>query len=127
MLFYTILSAQAGAQRQQRNDDLQAEVDRLEEQVLEGYQNLVELRNSLESTDEAVPAEGLAARIIEEKERLINGLCKDRPLPAIVHENLRKQLIQRDLKNFQENQEVVESTGCTRYLTRLLVTPPTAA
>ena len=36
VLFYTILSAQAGVQRQQRNDDIQAEVDLLEEQVLEG-------------------------------------------------------------------------------------------
>ena len=70
VLFYTILSAQAGVQREERNDDLQAEVDRLEEEVLEGYKNLVVLRNSLESTDEAVPAEGLAARIVEETERL---------------------------------------------------------
>ena len=75
VLFYTILSAQAGAQRQQRNDDLQAEVDRLEEQVLDGYKDLVVLRNSLESTDEAVPAEGLAARIIEEIGR---ASCRER-------------------------------------------------
>jgi flagellar basal body-associated protein FliL len=76
VLFYTILSAQAGAQRQERNDDLQAEVDRLEEEVLEGYKNLVELRNSLESTDEAVPAEGLAARILEEQERIRQQLAE---------------------------------------------------
>ena len=34
VLFYTILSAQAGVQRQHRNDELQSEVNRLEEEVL---------------------------------------------------------------------------------------------
>ena len=45
VLFYTILSAQAGVQRQHRNDALQSEVNRLEDEVLEGYKNLVVLRN----------------------------------------------------------------------------------
>ena len=76
VLFYTILSAQAGVQREKRNDDLQAEVDRLEEEVLDGYKNLVVLRNALESTDEAVPAEGLSDRIIEETERLKQQLAE---------------------------------------------------
>jgi len=43
VLFYTILSAQAGMQREKRNDDLQAEVDRWRRSA-DGYKNLVVLR-----------------------------------------------------------------------------------
>jgi hypothetical protein len=100
VLFYTILSAQAGVQRQQRNDDLQAEVDRLEEEVLEGYKNLVVLKNSLESTDEAVPAEGLAARILEETRRLQQQLAEAE------HDTLSKreaiERLKQDLRSLEE-------------------------
>jgi len=100
VLFYTILSAQAGVQRQQRNDDIQAEADRLEEEVLEGYQNLVVLRNSLESTDEAVPAEGLAARIIEETERLRQQLAEAEKDTLSKRETIER--LKQDLKSLEE-------------------------
>jgi len=101
VLFYTILSAQAGAQRQQRNDDLQAEVDRLEEQVLDGYKNLVVLRNSLASTDEAVPAEGLAARILEETERLRQQLAEADQETLSKRESIER--LKQDLKSIEES------------------------
>ena len=100
VLFYTIIAAQAGVQRQERNDDLQAEVDRLEEQVLEGYKGLVELRNSLESTDEAVPAEGLAARIIEERERLEQQLAEAEKDTLSRREAIER--LKQDLKSLEE-------------------------
>jgi hypothetical protein len=100
VLFYTILSAQAGVQRQVRNDDLQAEVDRLEEEVLEGYKNLVVLRNSLESTDEAVPAEGLAARIVEEAERLRQQLAEAENDTLSKRETIER--LKQDLKSLEE-------------------------
>ena len=100
VLFYTILSAQAGVQREKRNDDLQAEVDRLEEEVLEGYKNLVVLKNSLESTDEAVPAEGLAARIIEETERLRQQLAEAENDTLSKREAIEK--LKQDLKSLEE-------------------------
>ena len=100
VLFYTILSAQAGVQRQQRNDDLQAEVDRLEEEVLEGYKNLVVLRNSLESTDEAVPAEGLAARILEETEQLKQQLADAERDTLSKRETIER--LKQDLKSLEE-------------------------
>ena len=100
VLFYTILSAQAGVQREKRNDDLQAEVDRLEEEVLEGYKNLVVLRNSLESTDEAVPAEGLAARILEETEQLIQQLADAERDTLSKRETIER--LKQDLKSLEE-------------------------
>ena len=55
VLFYTILSAQAGVQRQQRNDELQSEVNRLEDEVLEGYKNLVKLVTAMPATKKLPP------------------------------------------------------------------------
>jgi len=100
VLFYTILSAQAGVQRQQRNDDIQAEVDRLEEEVLEGYKNLVVLRNSLESTNEAVPAEGLAARILEETEQLTQQLANAEQDTLSKREAIER--LKQDLRSLEE-------------------------
>jgi hypothetical protein len=100
VLFYTILSAQAGVQRQQRNDDIQAEVDRLEEEVLEGYKNLVVLRNSLESTNEAVPAEGLAARILEQTEQLKQQLANAEQDTLSKREAIER--LKQDLRSLEE-------------------------
>src|SRR5262245_18100586 len=70
VLIYMIINA-AGARSFQRDThDLRAEVDRLEEEVLEGYKDLVVLRNSLNETQEKTPASDEAARIVAEMERL---------------------------------------------------------
>jgi len=100
VLFYTILSAQAGMQREKRNDDLQAEVDRLEEEVLDGYKNLVVLRNSLDGTDEAVPAEGLAERIVEEAERLRQQLAEAEQSTLSKRETIER--LKQDLRSLEE-------------------------
>jgi hypothetical protein len=100
VLFYTILSAQAGVQRQERNDTLQSEVDRLEEEVLEGYKNLVVLRNSLEGADRTVPAEGLAARIIEETEKLKQQLAEAEKETLSKRESIER--LKQDLKSLDE-------------------------
>lgn len=51
VLFYTIIASQAGSRRIERSDALQAEVNRVEEQVMDGARNLVVLRNTLEKTE----------------------------------------------------------------------------
>jgi len=101
VLFYTILSAQAGVQRQDRNDDVQAEVDRLEEEVLEGYENLVAMRSAVEETQQETPSEDLAARIIEETERLKQQLAE-----ADEETLSRREAIERlkqDLRSIEES------------------------
>jgi hypothetical protein len=50
ILFYTIISAQSSIVRTRNNDDLTAQVNKLEEEVLIGTQNLVVLRNTLDKT-----------------------------------------------------------------------------
>jgi len=107
VLFYTILSAQAGVQRQHRNDELQSEVNRLEEQVLEGYKNLVVLRNSLQGTDEAVPAEGMASRIIEETEKLRQQLAEAEKETLSKREAIER--LKQDLKSLDEGKRRLEA------------------
>jgi len=52
VLFYTIISAQAGLYRIKETTDLSAEARKLEQEVLEGYKHLAELRNALDSTED---------------------------------------------------------------------------
>jgi hypothetical protein len=62
ILFYTIISAQSGGERAARTNDLTAEVNKLEEEVLVGTRNLVILRNTLEKTQSETASDAARAR-----------------------------------------------------------------
>jgi len=65
ILFYTIISAQSSIDRTRNNDELTAEVNKLEEEVLVGTRNLVVLRNTLEKTEtDTASAASRATRLI---------------------------------------------------------------
>ncbi len=64
ILFYTIISAQSGSERAQNTQKLTAEVNRLEEEVLEGRRNLVVLRNTMEKTNSQTASDAARARRI---------------------------------------------------------------
>ena len=67
VLFYTIVQAQKGAQEILALDQLTGEVSKLEEEVKEGTLHLVQLRNTLEKTDEdAAAAQARAIRVAAE-------------------------------------------------------------
>jgi hypothetical protein len=67
VLFYTVVAGQAGIKRIDRSDQLQAEVNRLEEEVLVGTRNLVLLRNTLQKTETDSRAAGeRAAALLDE-------------------------------------------------------------
>ena len=71
VLLFMIINASVDLRATQLTSDLRAEADRLEEEVLDGHENLVELRNSLrEIEDENVLAQGLSRRMIETIEKL---------------------------------------------------------
>jgi hypothetical protein len=58
VLLFMIINASVDLRATQLTSDLRAEADRLEEEVLDGHENLVELRNSLrEIEDENVLAQ----------------------------------------------------------------------
>jgi hypothetical protein len=67
VLFYTIVAGQSGINRIRNNDALQAEVNRLEEEVLLGTRNLVVLRNALQKTRaETAQAEARTRELLDE-------------------------------------------------------------
>ena len=69
VLLYMILNAATGRASQRNTAVMRADADRLEVQVLEGYENLVVLTNALKSTTTAeVTTQGLAARVLDEIE-----------------------------------------------------------
>jgi hypothetical protein len=75
ILFYTIVSAQAGMQGVRSTDALSAEVNRLDEQVQAGSRNLVVLHNQIEKTvSETVSDEArtrsLASTLESQREQL---------------------------------------------------------
>jgi hypothetical protein len=67
VLFYTIVQAQKGAQNIMAINQLTGEVSKLDEEVKEGTLHLVQLRNTLEKTDEdASAAQARAVRVAAE-------------------------------------------------------------
>lgn len=66
VLFFMIISHRTEVRSETVNKDLLAEVRLLEKDVLDGEQDLVELRNTLSETDrEAVLTEGLSKRMVQ--------------------------------------------------------------
>ena len=54
VLFYMVINSAVGLRTQEVTADRQAEVDLLEEEVLEGFKDLVEVRNSVREAEEEI-------------------------------------------------------------------------
>jgi len=67
VLFYTIVAGQAGVHRLRTSDELQAQVNKLEEEVLVGTRNLVLLRNTLQKTQSDTTLAAARAREITDE------------------------------------------------------------
>jgi len=66
ILFHMIIASRSGRQHVEVTEALQAEVDKRQQEVLEGNERLVELRNSFREIDEKrAAAQGLSTRILE--------------------------------------------------------------
>ncbi len=101
VLFYTIVQAHVGAQEIIRIDQLTGEVSKLEEEVKEGMRNLVQLRNTLEQTDEdAEAARARALRVAAElkQRRDQSSVYDDESLARRAHINQLKA----DIKSLEE-------------------------
>ena len=67
ILFFMIINADTVKRKEQVSQDLQGEVEKLEYEVTEGRKYLVELKNSVEQTQEIVDqTSGLSKRVIEQ-------------------------------------------------------------
>jgi len=101
VLFYTIISAQAGLARIEESRDLSNEASRLEQQVLEGYKHLAELRNALATTDEERRrAEGLSRQVIEKLALTQEELARYEFDTLARRESLER--LKADLKSLEE-------------------------
>jgi hypothetical protein len=71
VLVFVIINASVGVRAGRMTGDLEAEVDRLQDEVLDGYKDLVELRNSVREIEEQlVVARGLSRRVLEQIEAI---------------------------------------------------------
>jgi hypothetical protein len=107
ILFYIIVAGKTGELRARTNDDLAAEVNRLDEQVIEGRRNLVVLRNSLAQTDEEkVRASGRADRVLAELEQAKLELARYQAdsLARVQHVNQ----LQTDIRALEEGNRRLE-------------------
>ncbi|HEY7638761.1 MAG TPA: hypothetical protein VH814_03470 [Steroidobacteraceae bacterium] len=103
VLVYTLINAQGGLRQITQSKALRAQESKLESQVLQGYQDLVVLRNSLEQTDEErVRMEGLAPRVLSEIERTKLQLA-DSDKETIAKREAIEQL-KADLKSLDEGE-----------------------
>jgi hypothetical protein len=102
ILLFVLINAKSAAQRDIVTSDLQAEVNSLETQVLEGKKQLIESRNTLEKTlAELLKTQGLARQVIESlDERKIELAERDEDtLARQAHVNQLKA----DLKSLEED------------------------
>jgi hypothetical protein len=110
VLVYTLINAQGGLRKVNESQAQRAEVAKLEEQVLEGYQHLVQLRNSMIMTEaEQVKTEGLGTRVMNETERLKTELAD-----ADKETLSRREAIERlkaDLKSLEEGARRLEGAS----------------
>jgi hypothetical protein len=108
VLLYMILNAAGSRVFQKDTSELRAEVNKLEEEVLQGYADLVVLRNSLRRTEtDAERTEGLSDRVLDETERLREQLA-DADKSAVS----RREAIERlkaDLKQIEESQKRLQA------------------
>jgi hypothetical protein len=111
VLVYTLINAQGGLRRSTQNQAIHAEVSKLEEEVLEGYQHLVLLRNSMVQTDqEKVRTEGMGTRVLAETERLKLELADADKTTLSRREAIER--LKADLKSLEEGTRRLE--GATR-------------
>jgi hypothetical protein len=101
VLFFMIINASFGRKSGRLTGELQGEVNRLEEEVLEGFQNLVVLRNSMRETEqENVVTAGLSMRLIEMLEEIRVELATYENTTLAKKEHVNK--LMSDLKTLED-------------------------
>jgi hypothetical protein len=101
VLFYTIVAGQAGVKRIRTSDTLQAEVNRLEEEVLVGTRNLVLLRNTLQKTESDTAKAAARAREITDQVEMERAAALNVGATSMAQRAHINQL-KADLKSLEE-------------------------
>lgn len=113
LLLFVIVNARSVASRHEITSEIRGEVDRIEQEVLQGKKDLVQARNTLEQTvEELVKTEGLSRRVIEiiaQKQTELAGYEND-TLASREHINRLKA----DLKSREEALKRLEGGSTSR-------------
>jgi hypothetical protein len=108
VLLYMILNAAGSRVFEDDTARLRAEVNRLEEEVLQGYADLVALRNSVERTEtDAERTEGLSERVLSETERLRMQLADSDKTSVSRREAIEK--LKADLRQLEESRKRLQA------------------
>jgi hypothetical protein len=101
VLFFMVINASVGERSGRTTAERRAEADRLELEVLDGYKELVEIRNSLlEAEEELVAAHGLAVQLIESLTRIQAELATFDQSTLAQQEHVRR--LKADLRSMEE-------------------------
>jgi len=101
VLFFMVINASIGVRADRMTADISGEVDRLEDEVLEGHKNLVELRNSLREIERMrVEASGLSRRVLERIEEIRVELATYEGTTLASREHINR--LQADLRSLEE-------------------------
>jgi CHASE3 domain sensor protein len=132
VLVFLVMNHAVERQQQELNEDLLSEVSLLEEDVREGEEGLVRLRNTLAELDlQMVEAQGLASRIVEERNEFQariealrgEGYASDDDVEALKAEVLALEQQVQELRDTEEargnNARAFIGEGNRQYLTGL--------
>jgi hypothetical protein len=124
ILLFVLVNAKSAARQKSITSDFRAEVDRMEQEVLEGKKDLILARNTMEETETAlVRTEGLSRRIIEilEQKKIELADRQDDTVATKAHVNKLKadlKSIEEELKRLRAGAKTQDDMG-----TRLLKFP----
>jgi len=108
VLLYMILNASSGRIFQRSTAQVRAEADKLEIEVLEGYENLVVLTNALQSTTrDATTAQGLSSRVLEDLTATQQQLAEYQKQTLSRREHINQ--LKADLKSLEEGTRRLEA------------------
>ncbi|MEM8845092.1 MAG: VWA domain-containing protein [Pseudomonadota bacterium] len=108
ILFFMIINADTVKRKENLNQNLQGEVERLEEEVIQGRKYLVELKNSIQENDEIVEnTEGQSKRIIEQIQQKREELAEYENDTLAQAQHINK--LKADLKSLEEANKRLEA------------------
>ncbi|HEV7445326.1 MAG TPA: hypothetical protein VGO18_22210, partial [Steroidobacteraceae bacterium] len=108
VLLYMVLNASSGRASQHQSAAHRAEADRLETEVLDGYENLVVLTNALKSTTTAeATAQGQSSRVLEELTQTKEQLAEYNQSTLSRREHINQ--LKADLKSMEAGNRRLEA------------------
>ncbi|HEY3785643.1 MAG TPA: vWA domain-containing protein [Steroidobacteraceae bacterium] len=113
ILFYTIISAQAGMQNFRTADDLHAEVNRLEEEVSSGTRGLAALRNEVVQTDtrranDEARTRTIASMIETRREQISTAAA------STVAQRQHIEMLKADIRSLEDGRKRLEAGSLDR-------------